>query len=343
MKGAVVHMAKKIKWGIMGVGNISRQFADSLVCMEDAEITAVGSRSTGRAAEFAAGYGIKRSYGSYAEFLKDPEVDIVYVATHHPAHYECALMSLKAGKAVLCEKSFTVNAAQTEVLVRTARESGIFLMEAMWMRYLPNIVKVREVIASGVIGEIRMVKADFGFRIDWAPESRLLDPVSGGGALLDVGIYPVSFASMVFGPSPEKIVSMAHLGLTGVDEQFSAIFSYEGGRLAVLTGAVRTDLPNEARVIGTEGYIRIPDFWCSQKFELCMKEKGSMGKFRTEHFANPFTSTGYVHEAEEAMRCMREGRTESDIMPLDESLKIMKILDTLRAQWGLRYPSDKIL
>jgi predicted dehydrogenase len=334
VKKAGDYMEKKIKWGIMGPGNIAHKFVQSLKCIKDAEITAVGSRSTVRAAKFAAQYGISRSYGSYRQLADDPEVDIVYVATRIPAHFECALMCLKAGKAVLCEKPFTLNALQTEILVRTARESGLFLMEAMWMRYLPTIVKVRERLAKGVIGELRMIKADFGIDAGWNPESRLLNPAMGGGALLDVGIYPISFSSMIFGPCPATIKGVAYLGATGVDEQFSAILGYEEGRLAVLSGAIRTTLPNEARVIGTEGYIRIPSFWCSQSVELCVNGK-------VEQFELPFTSTGYVHEAEEAMDCMKQGLTESDIMPLDESLKIMKILDTLREQWGLRYPAEK--
>ena len=327
-------MEKKIKWGIMGPGNIAQKFVQSVKCIKDAEITAVASRLSVRAAEFAAQYGISRSYGSYRQLAEDPEVDIVYIGTHNPAHFECALLCLKAGKAVLCEKPFTVNALQAEILVRTARESGIFLMEAMWMRYLPTIVKVRELIGKSVIGDIRMIKADFGIRASWNPEGRLLNPALGGGALLDVGIYPISFSSMVFGACPSTIRGVAYLGATGVDEQFSAILGYEEGRLAVLSGAIRTTLPNEAWVIGTEGYIRLPSFWCSQTVELCLND-------RTEQFELPFTSTGYIHEAEEAMHCMRQGLTESNIMPLDESLKIMKILDTLREQWGLGYPSEK--
>jgi dihydrodiol dehydrogenase / D-xylose 1-dehydrogenase (NADP) len=326
-------MEKKIRWGIMGPGRIAHKFVQSLKCIQDAEITAVGSTSTERAAEFAAQYGIGRSFGSYRDFAADPDIDIVYIATQHPGHFECALICLKAGKAVLCEKPFTINAGETEILIRTARESKQFLMEAMWMRYLPAIVEVRELLVKGVIGEIRMIKADFGNRTPWDPEGRLLNPASGGGALLDVGIYPVSFSSMIFGASPTKIASVVHLGATGVDEQFSALLGYAEGRIAVLSGAVRTALPNEARVIGTEGYIRIPHFWYASGFEL--NRNG-----RIEQFDVPFLSTGYLHEAEEAMRCLRAGLTESSVMPLDESLKIMKILDTLRAQWGLRYPSE---
>jgi dihydrodiol dehydrogenase / D-xylose 1-dehydrogenase (NADP) len=327
-------MQKKIKWGIMGPGRIAHKFAQSLRCSEAAEITAVGSRSVERALEFAKQYGISRSYGSYADLAAASDIDIIYVATPHPAHFECAMLCLKAGKAVLCEKPFTLNASETKTLIKTARTAKLFLMEAMWTRYLPAIVKVRELLAQSAIGETRMVKADFGNRIPWDPTGRLLNPKLGGGALLDVGIYPVSFASMVLGASPVKTTGVAYLGETGVDEQFAAVLGYEAGRIAALSGAVRTSLPNEARIIGTEGYIRVPDFWRASSLELY--KNGQMEKFEL-----PFRSTGYIHEAEEAMYCLREGLTESSIMPLDESLKIMKILDTLRKQWGLKYPSEK--
>ena len=327
-------MQKKIKWGIIGPGRIAHKFAQSLKCSEAAEITAVGSRSIERAEEFAKEYGISRAYGSYADLAADPDIDIVYVAALHPAHFACTMLCLKAGKPVLCEKPFTLNAAETKVLIKTARTAKLFLMEGMWMRYLPAIVKLRGLVAQGAVGEIRMVKADFGNRIPWEPEGRLLNPALGGGALLDVGVYPVSFAAMLLGVNPTKISGQAYLGTTGVDEQFSAILGYETGSLAPLSGAVRTALPNEARVIGTEGYIRVPDFWRASSLEL--SRKGEIEKFEL-----PFRSTGYIHEAEETMYCLREGLTESSIMPLDESLQIMKILDTLRKKWGLKYPSEK--
>ena len=327
-------MQKKIKWGIMGPGRIAHKFAQSLKCSEAAEMTAVGSRSIERAEKFAKEYGVSRSYGSYADLAADTDVDIIYVATPHPAHFECTMLCLKAGKAVLCEKPFTLNASETKVLIKTARASKLFLMEAMWMRYLPAIVKVRELLTQGAIGETRMVKADFGNRIPWEPSGRLLNPELGGGALLDVGIYPVSFASMVLGASPTKLTGVAYLGETGVDEQFSAVLGYEAGKIATLSGAVRTSLINEARIIGTDGYIRVPDFWRASALELY--QNGKMEKFEL-----PFRATGYIHEAEEAMYCLREGLTESSVMPLDESLKIMKILDTLRKQWGLKYPQEK--
>lgn len=326
-------MKKVVKWGIMGPGSISHKFVKSLKCIEDAEITAVGSRSKERADEFAGQYGILHSYGSYEELADDKDVDIVYVATPHPAHYECTLLCLKAGKAVLCEKPFTMNTTEAGKLISAARESRIFLMEAMWTRFLPTIVRIKELLAKGVIGDIRMVKADFGFRSAWNPESRLLNPMYGGGALLDVGIYTISFASMILGSRPSKITGLAHLGATGVDEQCSAVLGYDEGRMAVLSTAVRTVLPNDAWILGTDGYIRIPEFWQANKFELCLQDK-------TELIENPYSSTGYDYEAEEAMRCLRENKLESETMPLDESLEIMRIMDDLREQWGLKYPFE---
>ena len=193
---------KTVKWGIMGPGTISHKFVQSLKCLDGCEATAVGSRSKERAGEFAAQYGINRAYGSYEGLANDPDIDIIYVSTPHTAHFECTLMCLKAGKAVLCEKPFTINAKEAEILITTARTYGLFLMEAMWTRFLPAIVKVRELLAEGAIGEVRMLRADFGFRGKFDPLSRYLNPKIGGGALLDVGVYPVSFASMIFGIIP---------------------------------------------------------------------------------------------------------------------------------------------
>lgn len=217
-------MKKEIRWGILAPGSIAHKFVRGLELLEDAKVVAVGSRSIGRAETFAQQYGIAKAYGSYEELASDPDIDIVYVATPHSAHKECALLCLKAGKAVLCEKPFTVNTKEAEEVIQYARESKLFLMEAMWIRYLPVIIKVREWLYKGVIGEVKMLKADFGFRIEWNPEGRLLNPALAGGALLDAGIYPVSFASMVFGKQPVEIKSMSYIGTTGVDEQFTTLF-----------------------------------------------------------------------------------------------------------------------
>lgn len=323
-----------IKWGILGPGWISSKFAMDLSFAADAELVAVGGRSLEKAERFAEKFSIPRAYGSVEQLAKDPEIEIVYIGTLHTAHKENTLTLLRAGKAVLCEKPFTMNAAEAHEMITYAKENRVFLMEAMWTRYLPPIIKVREWLAEGRIGEVRLLKADFGFDMGWAPESRLLDPAQGGGALLDAGIYPVSFASMVFGAQPAKIMGSANIGQTGVDEQFSLLFEYEGGRTAVLNGAVQLDMVNDAYIYGTKGYIHVPNFLFGRSASLHVSNE------EPEAFVDDREAEGYTFEAEEAMNCLREGKTESSVMPLEETLAIMTTLDTIRKQWGLRYPAD---
>ncbi|WP_226038091.1 Gfo/Idh/MocA family protein [Aquibacillus saliphilus] len=327
-------MEKKIKWGILGTGGIAKKFAEDLSYASNADRIAVGSRTKNSAKEFAERYGIERAYGSYQELAEDKDVDAIYVATPHPFHKENVMACLRAGKAVLCEKPFTVRAEELEELIDFAKDKKLFLMEAMWTRFLPPIVKVREWINNGKIGEVRLVKADFGFRAPWNPEWRLLNPDLGGGALLDAGIYPVSFASMILGAKPEKITSTAHIGETGVDEEFSIIMSYPGGKTASLNGAVRLNLTNEAYILGTEGYIHIPSFHSAKSASLYI------GKEKVETFIDDRESTGYAFEAEEVGRALSEGLKESSVMPLNESLEIMKLMDEVRGQWGLKYPFE---
>lgn len=324
----------KIRWGIMGTGWIAEQFAADLAYVENAQFVAVGSRTASSAGEFASKYDIPQAYGSYEELVKDPDIDVVYIATPHPLHREHALLCLQAGKAVLCEKPFTINGDELEELVAAAREQKLFLMEAMWTRFLPPIRQVREWLNAGLIGDVRLLKADFGFRSGWNPQGRLLNLELGGGALLDAGIYPVSFASMIFGTEPEKIWSTAHIGETGVDEQFSVILSYESGKTASLNGAIRLGLTNEAYIYGTNGYIHIPSFLNATSASLHVdgEEPVVVTDDRQEK--------GYSFEAYEVGQCLLEGRLESDVMPLDESLAIMRLLDQIREQWGLKYPSE---
>ena len=327
--------AYKVKWGIISTGWIAHQFVTDLVHSSNGVAYAVGSRSQESADEFARNHGIAKAYATYEELVNDPEVDAIYVGTPHPFHKENALLALRAGKAVLCEKPFTVNSSELEEVVAYAREQKLFLMEAMWSRYIPAIVKVREWINEGRIGEVRLVKADLGFRTEWNPEGRLLNPKLGGGALLDVGIYPISFASMVFGPYPEKILSTAHIGETGVDEHFSMILSYEGGRTASLNAGVRLSMLEEAHVFGTEGHIIVQGTLVNPKSAALY-----VGGELVESFEDDRSSIGYVYEADEVGRCLQAGLTESPVMPLHESLAILKLLDEVRAQWGLVYPGE---
>jgi predicted dehydrogenase len=327
---------RKIKWGIMGAGNISRQFAADLAVSPNGEVVAVAAQSKERAEAFAKDFGIARAYDHYEALVQDSEVEIVYIGTLHPMHKDGMLLCLRNGKAVLCEKPFTMNAREAEEVIRTARENKLFLMEAMWTRYLPPVVQARQWIAEGRIGEVTALTANFGFRAGWDPNGRLWDKRLGGGALLDAGIYPVSFASMVFGRQPELIQSAAHIGETGVDEQFAAVFKYPGGKTAALNGAIRINLVNDAYIYGTEGRIHLPGFLFGRSASL--HTSGAV----TVEFKDDRKTAGYIFEAEEAMRCLREGRTESDIMPLDETLAIMRTMDAMRAQWGLTYPADTV-
>ncbi|MDB6110845.1 MAG: oxidoreductase domain protein [Pedosphaera sp.] len=326
-------MADTIRWGIIGTGSIARKFAEGLTSLLDAEIVAIGSRSQANADEFARQFNVFHRHASYEAVVTNPDVDAVYIATPHSLHAENTLMALAAGKPVLCEKPFTINARQAESVVQAARSTGILLMEAMWTRFLPPIVRLRGMLAEGIIGEVRALEADFGFRKE-SREGRLYDPALGGGALLDIGVYPISLASMIFGP-PSQVAGVADLGATGVDEQAAIVLGHPQGQLALLHASIRTHTFNEASVIGTLGRIKLHrSWWKGSDMTLSLDGGGE------EFLDFPFTGNGFQFEAAEFMECLREGRSESKIMPLHETLAIMKTLDTLRAQWGLKYPME---
>ncbi|MBI4556293.1 MAG: Gfo/Idh/MocA family oxidoreductase [Candidatus Hydrogenedentes bacterium] len=328
-------MKDKIRWGIIGTGAIAKQLARALAILPDAELVAVGSRKTETAKAFGEEFKVRKCHASYEDLAKDPEVDVVYVSTPHNLHCANTVLALNHGKAALCEKPFAINAGETEKMIRLARSKKLFLMEAMWTRFIPIVVKVREWLKQGVIGEVRMLSADFGFRAGWNEESRLLNPELGGGSLLDVGIYAVSFASMVFGEPQQQIASAAHLGQTGVDEQAAMILKYSKGQLAQLACAVRTNTPQEVTILGTEGSIRIHSpFWKGTAATLTVSGKSP------ERVEVQYEGNGYNFEAQEVMNCLRTGKLESGVMPLDETLQIMKTMDAIRAQWGLKYPME---
>jgi dihydrodiol dehydrogenase / D-xylose 1-dehydrogenase (NADP) len=324
----------KIRWGILGTGSIAKAFVEGLSVLNDTEIIAVGSRNQKTADEFAKKFNIPKAHSTYEKLANDPEVDVIYISTPHNFHADNSILCINSGKAVLCEKPFTVNAMESRQVVKLAREKNIFIMEAMWSRCLPIYKKVREWISDGLIGEVRMLHADFGFNAGWNPAGRTLNPNLAGGALLDVGIYPISFAFWIFGKKPERILSMAHIGSTGVDEQNAMIFGYDKGALAVLSSACQTNTQKEAFIIGTKGFIKLlPPFWKSQKAMISINGK-------EEYLDVPFTGNGYNYEAMEVMKCMREDLPESPIMPLDESISIMDTMDMLRKEWNYKYPFE---
>lgn len=328
-------MKEKIRWGILSTGNIAKKFVTGLKVVKDAEIVAVGSRTKGAAESFGNAFEIPRRHGSYEALVADPEVDVIYVGTPHPFHAENTLLCLRGGKAVLCEKPFSINAREAGEMIALARRKNLFLMEAMWTRYIPAIAKVRELIDAGAIGTLQMVQADFGYRARFDPKGRAFDPELGGGALLDVGVYPISLASMLLG-APSRVAGMAQMGSTGVDELSAVLLGYPKGQLALLASAVSAATAQETFLIGTGGHIWIHAPWYkSERLTVSRPEK------KDEEFYLPLEGNGYNYEAIEVGRCLRAGRIESEIMPLDETLSIMKTMDQVREQWGLRYPDEK--
>jgi predicted dehydrogenase len=323
-------MTHTVGWGILGAGRIAGKFATDARLVPGARLAAVGSRSAEKAAQFARQNGVERAYGSYAELVADPGVDAIYVATPHPMHCEHTLLALDAGKAVLCEKPFAVATREARQMIKRARERKLFLMEAMWTRFNPITAQVRQWLAEGRIGEPRLATVDFGFRAAWNPESRLLNPALAGGALLDVGVYVLAYASMIFG-RPAQIQAVAHIGETGVDEQTAMVLRYSGGQIASLACAVRTPTPHNARIDGTEGAIEIPAFWHATTARL-IRPKETPIEAAGAH--------GFQFEIAEAMACLAAGQIESRHMPLDETLAIAETMDEVRRQIGLTYPFE---
>jgi predicted dehydrogenase len=322
-----------IRWGILGAGSIAASFAGDLALLPDHQVAAVGSRQESSAAEFASRFAAPRAYGSYEELCADPDIDVVYVATPHPFHARDSLLALRAGKNVLCEKPFTVNAVEAAEVIAAARERGLFCMEAMWTRFLPHMRRVRELIDSGVLGDIRTVLADHGQRF-LPPDvnSRLYAPELAGGALLDLGIYP--FAFFVLG-TPARVTAVSDPAETGVDAQTSVVLQYEGGAHAVLTTTLGAETPTSASVTGSEGRLEIDPVWYQPSSFTLRPVTGA-----AERFAEPRVGHGLRYQAEEVGQCLRAGATESTIMPLDESLAIMTTMDEIRRQIGLRYPFE---
>jgi len=327
-------MSDKIRWGLIGLGWISRKFAKGLAFVPDAEVYAVASRSQEKADAFGAEFGASKCYGSYEELANDPNVNVAYIGTPNNYHLSQTLLCLKAGKHVLCEKPFAVNAKEARVMIDCAREKKLFLMDAFWTRYFPAMYKLRELLAEKIIGDVMLVTADFGGRGPVVPEKRHFNPDLAGGAMLDVGSYCIQFASMIYSKPPTDIVSQVAIGETGVDELSVLVFKYSDYEMATLTSAIRLSTPHEARVMGTEGYIAIPNFWHPD--ELTVVRSGQA----PETLRFPYEGEGFQFEAIEVGQCIRAGLTESPVYPLDETLAIMETMDRIRADWGLRYPFE---
>jgi predicted dehydrogenase len=323
-----------VRWGILATGLIARLFTSDLV-LTGHTVAAVGSRSRQTADRFAAKFGIPKAHGSYEALVADPEVDIVYVATPHPLHAPNAMAALEAGKHVLVEKPFTMNAAEAQKVMDLAERKGLLALEAMWTRFLPHMLRIREIVASGILGEIRSIVADHTQDLPDDPTHRLNAMELGGGALLDLGIYPISFAWDILG-MPLEVQSTARFRPTGADAQVATIFRHAGDAMSFTLSASDTAGPNVATVIGTEGRIDIDAVWYSPTAFRVYDNKRKI----LEEFKSTVLGRGMQYEAAEAERLIRTGTLASEILPPSDTVGIMRTLDTVRAQIGLRYPSD---
>lgn len=326
---------EKIRWGIIGTGNIAAKFATALNSMEDSSLDGVASRKDTRAKEFAARFGIGKSYGSYEELAKDPDIDVIYIAVPHTEHKRMSELCIKNKKAVLCEKPLTINSKDTEELISMAKKNNVFLMEAMWTKFLPANLRVKEWINEDKIGKVLHIKASFGFHSDYDPQSRLYNPDFGGGALLDVGIYPISYTTFLLNRIPDKIISSAVIGSTGVDEQNVLVFQYKDDILADLSSSISCETGYDALIVGERGIIKVDRFWMADSAKLYDNNFKCF-----EEFEEPFKANGYEYEAAEVNRCLREGLKMSPLNTLNDTLSNMKLMDEIRNQWGLVYPGE---
>ncbi|WP_369237511.1 Gfo/Idh/MocA family protein [Streptomyces sp. R21] len=327
----------RVRWGILATGGIAAAFTADLVDLPDAEVVAVASRTQTSAKAFAERFGIPRAYGDWASLAEDAEVDVVYVATPHAAHRAAAGMCLEAGRHVLCEKAFTLNTGEAEELVGLARRHERFLMEAMWMYCNPLILRLKTLIEDGVIGEVRTVQADFGLAGPFPPAHRLRDPAQGGGALLDLGVYPVSFAQLLLG-EPSDVAAKAVLSDEGVDLQTGALLSWESGALASVHCSITGGTATSASVTGSAGRIDIPSGFFHPDHFVLHRDGREPEKVMADPAHGPRTSL--KHEAVEVMRALRAGESESPLVPLDGTLAVMRTLDAIRDRIGVRYPGE---
>ena len=328
--------APPLKWGILAPGGIANKFADAVRDFTAGTVVAVGSRDAGRAADFAEGHGIPRSYGSYADLVADDDVEAVYVASPHSGHREHALLAINAGKHVLIEKALARNSSEVEDIFAAAQQNRVFATEAMWTRHLPHMAEVRRRVADGAIGEIVTLAADHGQALDLPNDHRLKSPELAGGALLDLGVYPIAFAVDLLGP-PVEVTALGRLTDTGVDGHVSLVLDYGGKALAVLDTTLWTKTPTTAVVSGTEGSIEIDgDFYAPNVVRL---RKADRGRTVVEEWGGPIDN-GFQFEAAEVARCVADGKQESERMTWASSRAVIGVLDEARRQVGVRYPGE---
>jgi len=325
------------RWGFLATGGIATTVAGDLPLVPGARALAVASRDAGRAAAFADRHGFERSYGSYADLLADPDVDVVYVATPHGQHRAVTRAALEAGKHVLVEKSFTTTLEGGRELVDLARSRGLFAMEAMWTRFQPTVLALLDALADGVVGEVRHVHADLGFPVPEDPAGRFYDPVQGGGSLLDMGVYPVAVARMVLG-APTEVLARGTLTSTGVDAEASLLLTHRGGATATLHSTITATPPRRGVVTGTRGWVETEGAVHAPDAYVVHRPGAD-----PERTALARTGRGYAHMLEHVQECLAEGRTESPLWPLSTTLEVMGVLERALHALGVRMDDDRPL
>ena len=328
-------LIKPVKIGFLGTGSIAATVSATLRRMPDMELFAAASRTQERADAFAAAQGFQKAYGSYEELVEDPDVELVYVATPHSRHYEDMRLCIENGKPVLCEKAFTMNAGEAESIRALAREKGVLCAEAIWTRYMPSRQMINELLADGVIGDVHTLTANLSYTI--SRKQRVIDPELAGGALLDVGIYGLNFAVMHLGTEIARIDTSMRMTDTGVDGMESITLQYEDGKMAVLTHGIWARGDRKGIFYGDKGYMIVENINDPSAIEI-YDAAGSL----TERLAVPAQISGYEYEFRECAECLAEGRTETSSMPLEDSVRMMRLMDGIRAQWGLIYPKEKV-
>jgi predicted dehydrogenase len=326
-----------VGWGIIGPGRIASQVIKDFPHVEGANAVAVASRSTERAQTFATQHRLAQAYGSYQEIMADEGVDVVYISTPHPQHHAIALAAIAAGKAALVEKAFTATVAGAEQVIAAARQRQVFVMEAMWTRFQPAIVAARALIDDGAIGEVRQLQADLGVDRPYDPTDRLFDPAQGGGAMLDLGVYVVSFAQYFLG-TPDRIAVSGSLAPTGVDAEAGLLLGYDDGRVASLLISLKHHTPGAARIQGTKGWIEVPPRF-HHPHRIVLHRRGR----EPEMLSRPPLGTGYSHELIEVTESVRSGRTESVIMPLQDTLAVQRILNSACEELGVFHTEDGLV
>ena len=325
---------KIFNWGILGPGSIAHKFASDLKLLPKAKLYAVGSRSIDRARAFGSQFGAEKYYGSYEELVSDPKLDIIYIATPHVRHYCDSLLCMENGKAVLCEKPVAMNTGQYKVMVDIAGKNKVFFMEALWTRFIPSFKKCLQVISDGEIGEIRLIESDFCFNAPYDKNGRLFNPMLGGGSLLDIGLYPV-FLALELAGSPKEIKALASFDKSGIDTSCSLLFAHEKNILSVLFSSILSNGRTEAIIHGSEGILRLNRHWhIPTSLDVIHDDKEKIH----HEFDEP--GYGYQYEAEEVMKCLENGKMESDVFSLEKSLRLITALDNIRSLIGLKYPAE---